>query len=164
MTPGADMWAFEALFGVTWCPTFLNREALFPVSSRMKCHRKKTNPSGALRTCCARGNTYCYKCALCHTRRASDAAISALLLFFSRFISERPLHPSAYLPSSSASFLYRFRRRLLNLPFRDVTGCHGNCLGGRGRCSNLSVRQCCQATGHMAFPSNNSTAGTCQSS
>lgn len=84
--------------------------------------------------------------------------------FFFPFISGHPLHPSAYLPSSSTSFLYRFRHRLLNLPFRDVTGCHGNCLGGRGRCSNLSVRQCCQATGHMAFPSNNTTAGTCQSS
>lgn len=58
----------------------------------------------------------------------------------------------------------------LNIPFRDMTGCYGNCLrplpadGGCGCCSNLSVRQCCQATGHMVFPSNTTTAGTCQSS
>lgn len=46
MTPGADMWVFEASFRVTWCPTF---KIGYVISCLVQdTVQFKTNPSGGL--------------------------------------------------------------------------------------------------------------------
>lgn len=64
-----------------------------------------------------------------------------------------PLPPYGLATAPSKSSIERFDRLPWKLPRR-----------ARPLQQSPSVRQCCQATGHMAFPSNNTTAGTCQSS
>lgn len=61
--------------------------------------------------------------------------------------------------AGSKSSIQRCERLPWKLPSRPLPAD-----GGCGHCRSRSVRQCCQATGHMAFPSNNTAAGTCQSS
>ena len=78
----------------------------------------------------------------------------------SYFLTFTALSCSLFLPNTCPCqflSLFCFLLRSLKIPFRDMNGFYGNCLrplpadGGCGCCSNISVRQCCQATSHMGF-------------
>lgn len=123
MTPGADMWVSEAWFCVTWCPTF---KIGYVISCLVQDTVPfKTDPSGGL--------WHMYKsdsCVVLVQIHAVDHVFCkkthSFLHYFSS-ITAWPLFPlntcSCWVPSSLL-----LPTLSLNLPFRDVTSCHGNCL------------------------------------
>lgn len=166
MTPGADVWVFEASFCVT-CPTFrigyvISCPVQHTVLSKTSLsaglwHMHKSDSYVVFVQMYAVHHVFCMR-HICLSFVQYFSSVLACPLFSSQYLPL--LCPFLFIASNpvSKSSVQRCDQLPWKLP--SPTPADGGC----GRCSNLSVRQCCQATGHMVFPSNNSTAGTCQSS